>query len=186
MGKQGVISSLCPIHTVDQQGGHDPVYGYRPAITAIVDRLKHVLADQCLPGPLSVDTTGHVPCLVLATLEAGKANQPEDVACNRPDQGLSVPPANVLLPFQKTQHDAWIAANRVGEDSSTLPTCQVAQIAYEKASSCAKDSNPGWCYVTGGEDEKCAEAIQFTAGTPPNGSTVTLQCIEEALDVTAN
>ncbi len=39
---EGVISSLCPIHTVEAAAG-DPLFGYRPAINAIVGRLKNSL-----------------------------------------------------------------------------------------------------------------------------------------------
>ncbi|HTB71914.1 MAG TPA: hypothetical protein VK762_01660 [Polyangiaceae bacterium] len=35
----GVVSSICPIHVVEGEAG-DPLYGYRPAVSAIVDRLK--------------------------------------------------------------------------------------------------------------------------------------------------
>jgi hypothetical protein len=38
---EGVISSICPIHVVDATPtGTDPLYGYRPAMSAIVERLK--------------------------------------------------------------------------------------------------------------------------------------------------
>ncbi len=38
---EGVISSICPIHTVDlSANGTDPLYGYRPAMSVIVERLK--------------------------------------------------------------------------------------------------------------------------------------------------
>jgi hypothetical protein len=37
---EGVISSICPIHTIDTATGTDPLYGYRPAMSAIVERLK--------------------------------------------------------------------------------------------------------------------------------------------------
>jgi len=40
MGSQGVISSMCPIHSVDNAQGNDPLYGYRPAMDALVNRLK--------------------------------------------------------------------------------------------------------------------------------------------------
>jgi hypothetical protein len=40
MGYQGVVSSLCPIHTEDNAAGNDPLYGYRPAMDALVNRLK--------------------------------------------------------------------------------------------------------------------------------------------------
>jgi hypothetical protein len=40
MGYQGIVSSLCPIHTEDNATGDDPLYGYRPAMDALVNRLK--------------------------------------------------------------------------------------------------------------------------------------------------
>ncbi len=45
MGQQGIVSSLCPIHVTDMSadGTSDPLYGYRPAATAIIDRLKVAL-----------------------------------------------------------------------------------------------------------------------------------------------
>src|ERR1019366_5507674 len=66
MGQQGVVSSLCPIH-VTEQGANDPLYGYRPAVAAILGRLTGSLAGQCLPHKLTV-TGGSVPCQVLASL----------------------------------------------------------------------------------------------------------------------
>jgi hypothetical protein len=36
---EGVVSSICPIHPVEQGPG-DPLYGYRPAMTALVNSLK--------------------------------------------------------------------------------------------------------------------------------------------------
>jgi hypothetical protein len=44
MGSQGVVSSLCPIHTTDNAAGDDPLYGYRPAVDTLVGRLKAALA----------------------------------------------------------------------------------------------------------------------------------------------
>ncbi len=43
MGNQGIVSSLCPIHLSDNATGDDPLYGYRPAITAIIDRVSGAL-----------------------------------------------------------------------------------------------------------------------------------------------
>jgi hypothetical protein len=40
MGTQGLVASICPIHTVDSAAGDDPTYGYRPAIDRLVDRMK--------------------------------------------------------------------------------------------------------------------------------------------------
>ena len=40
MGTQGVVSSICPQHVADNASGDDPLYGYRPAMTAIIDHVK--------------------------------------------------------------------------------------------------------------------------------------------------
>jgi hypothetical protein len=43
MGAQGIVSSICPIDVTDNAAGDDPDYGYRPAVAAIIDRLKGAL-----------------------------------------------------------------------------------------------------------------------------------------------
>ena len=41
MGHQGIVSSLCPIDVADNTSGNsDPLYGYRPAVAVIIDRLE--------------------------------------------------------------------------------------------------------------------------------------------------
>jgi len=42
LGGQAVVSSICPIHTTEATAG-DPLYGYRPAFGALVDRLATTL-----------------------------------------------------------------------------------------------------------------------------------------------
>jgi hypothetical protein len=41
-GGQGIVSSLCPIHVSEAMPG-DPLFGYRPAVGAVVARFKGVL-----------------------------------------------------------------------------------------------------------------------------------------------
>jgi hypothetical protein len=43
VGKQGIVSSLCPIHVADNMAGDDPLYGYRPAINTLINRLRGAL-----------------------------------------------------------------------------------------------------------------------------------------------
>ena len=38
LGAQGVVSSICPIHMTEQTPG-DPLYGYRPAVDALYQRI---------------------------------------------------------------------------------------------------------------------------------------------------
>jgi hypothetical protein len=44
MGGQGIVSSVCPIHFVDDASQDDPLYAYRPAMNAIVQHLGPILA----------------------------------------------------------------------------------------------------------------------------------------------
>jgi hypothetical protein len=46
LGSQGVVGSLCPIHTSDNATGDDSLYGYRPGLSSLVNRMK-----AALPGP---------------------------------------------------------------------------------------------------------------------------------------
>jgi hypothetical protein len=168
----------------------DPLFGYNPAVNGIVDRLKNVLADACLPQKLDVDACGNVECLILVTLL-----DPTKTCADLP--GMVPAPAAVLQTFQKNQHDAWIAGGMVGTDPSTLPTCELQQLSqlpsgtdpalcappvgtFDAAGSCAASSEPGWCYVEGAAAGLCSQSILFSAGQPPSGTVVSLQCIESS------
>jgi hypothetical protein len=43
LGTQAVVSSICPVHVTEAAPG-DPLYGYRPALSLLVDRMKSHLA----------------------------------------------------------------------------------------------------------------------------------------------
>jgi hypothetical protein len=47
MGPQGIVSSICPIHTTPANGDipPDPLFGYRPGMTAIVNRIRVSLGE---------------------------------------------------------------------------------------------------------------------------------------------
>jgi hypothetical protein len=178
---QGIISSLCPIHVQDNQAGNDPLYGYRPAITAIVDRLSTALQHQPLPQKLTPDNdAGHVPCLVLATLPNAPAG--DESICTNASEFPSlekVDPA-VLQLFQTDQHAAFLQGGSVPPDLSTFPTCQVQQIlpaAFQGNCTTLTDpQNQGWCYVV--SPDAGTQALYFTPNGLPQGAKVKLQCIE--------
>src|SRR5262249_16717822 len=68
MGDQGIVASICAAqldHKTNPDGTSAADYGYRPAVKAIIDRLKKALKGQCLPRTLTPDPTGQVPCLIL-------------------------------------------------------------------------------------------------------------------------
>ena len=170
MGTQGILSSICPEHTTDNATSDDPLYGYRPAVASIVDRLKNALANQCLPQPLTPDDQGNVPCLILEVLPDANTK------CD-PKFGLSVPPADILQKFKDS-----IKTGQPG-DPSLNTICQVKQLvgADLVGGSCTSSPAAGWCYVTGAAAGTCPQAILFSpGGNPLNGATISLQCIQTA------
>jgi hypothetical protein len=77
IGSQGIVGSVCPA-----QLGNDMAidFGYRPAIGAIVDRLKQALGGQCLSRTLTANQDGQVPCLII---EASKVDGGLAAECNQ-------------------------------------------------------------------------------------------------------
>jgi hypothetical protein len=43
LGPQGVVASICPIDVADSPTKDDPLYGYRPAVTGLVNQMKPAL-----------------------------------------------------------------------------------------------------------------------------------------------
>jgi hypothetical protein len=185
LNAQGIVSSLCPIH-VTAANPTDPLYGYRPAVTAIINRLKNALSVQCLPQKLIPGPDGAVPCLILVTLP----KQGGEDLCNNPALGLSAPKGDLLARFQAAQHAAWAAsggASSMQPDPSLFPVCVLNQLVNVgtmakdfSSGTCAGSKDPGWCYIEGAAAGSCPQQILFTNGEPPHGSTVNLQCIEQA------
>jgi hypothetical protein len=177
-GNQAIVSSLCPIHTT-ATSSTDPVFGYRPAVTAIINRLKNALSVQCLPQKLTPDSTGKVPCLVLVTMPK------QGDTCN-PSLGLSSPDPTVLARFQAAQHAAWLSQGgpkSVLIDPNLLTTCVLTELVAGKdfqGTDCSASMNQGWCYVEGAAAGSCPQQLLFTAGEPPGGAQVNLQCIEQS------
>jgi hypothetical protein len=214
-GGQGIVSSLCPIHVTEQSAG-DPVYGYRPAVNAIVNRLKSALAAQCVPQKLIADKQcGNYPCLVLVSLNKNVQSNNKNAckspgsACNLP--GLQAPPPDDLDPIAKfcdAQEAAW-KKSMAGPEPYTVPVCEMKQLflapagantmgcklqpspasdftpsnggAPQPGDSCAGSADQGWCYVTGAAAGACGHSVLFTSAEPPSGSSVSLQCIEQAV-----
>ena len=86
---------FCPTDVMDNAAGNDPNYGYRPAVAAIIDRLKAALSNACLPRKLIPAADGSVQCLILVTLPgAGSCLNPTCPA----GMGLQVPTDPTVLP----------------------------------------------------------------------------------------
>jgi hypothetical protein len=185
---EGIISSLCPIHTADNSTGDDPLYGYRPAMNAIITRLKQALSHTCLPQQLDVDpATSQVQCLVLVTFPK---NTPPNGNCEDPslNGAYKTPDPTVLQHFNNDQHAQWLASQTPGvtppDDPSTLTTCSLKQLPARMDCSVKSAMNQlGWCYVDEGMVQGCPQAILFAPGAVTGSATTSLQCIEASNSV---
>lgn len=193
LGDQGIAASLCPLTRTDGNGNQtlltenadDPLFGYNPAVTAIVDRLKNALTNQCLPFTLTADEEGLVSCVVVETLAQAVSGDPQ-AECNTPEnqaKGLKAPSPEVLANVREQQR-AEAGDGGASSDLLRRPVCAVTQIVVAKGDSCKKDNTPGWCYVQTNGDSRpagqCGRAIQFSeAGNPGSGVRVDLQCINQ-------
>ena len=141
VGENGIVASICPKQLDDATRAD---YGYRPAIGAIIDRLKVALGHQCLPRSLTPDAAGHVPCVIVEARKTGGAC-PCDGAAR---QAVS------------TEHHAAEAAAR--EDPIAAAAgwdcfCEIAQASGPALAACQGDASDapvangaavdGWCYV---------------------------------------
>ena len=176
LGEQGIISSLCPITL---KGAKDsPIYGYNPAVQAIIDRLKNALTTQCLPQQLTRDEKNLVPCLVLATLPQGDPA----TACDQ--YGLKPPAPEILTKFREQQRAESAGGGPGATDLSKLPVCQVTQKDVPKGATCKDEVGAVWCYVENDGNNapagRCPQALIFSNGSSQlAGARYSLQCIQQ-------
>lgn len=79
-GDNSIAASICPKVT---DAKNQDYYGYTPAVSAIIDRLKETLQGQCLPRALTVsEMTEEVPCVVV---EARAKPEGDSGTTNVPD-----------------------------------------------------------------------------------------------------
>lgn len=173
MGDQGIFASICPSETNDTSAAD---FGYRPAVGAIIDRLKTELGGQCLPRQLKPNSEGDVPCLVL------EASVTDSCDCS----GARQP-----IPTDDPKYNAVKAAQQdpfANADWNCF--CEITQLTGDEQKTCqTQDPAPngldGWCYVDSGAliancpaNEK--QLVHFVgAGEPQSGSTVFITCTGE-------
>jgi hypothetical protein len=178
---EGIISSLCPIHTKEAMPG-DPLFGYRPAMNAIINKLKNALSNQCLPQRLTIDPkTGTVPCLILGTFSGPPGSMGVPNMCESVPGGAYITPdQTVVKEFKTDQHAQWVQAGSQGDDPSTYLTCEVNQLpANMVCNTSAKDN--GWCYIEqSGTTKGCAQEILFSKTALAPGVVTSLQCLESS------
>lgn len=158
VGENAIVASICA-RELRNTARSD--YGYRPAVSAIVERLKDHIRGKCLPRKLTrVD--GDYPCSVLeATPNPKEAN-----CAARP--GRSVPNGALVEPAREQLR----AGGNCDDDPTTpLPDCSAMHFCEikEAGPTCLRDTpdqtDVGWCYVDPSANEGDSSLVEQC---PPN------------------
>lgn len=150
LGDQGIVGSVCPAQL---DAPDKPDFGYRPAIGAIIERLKTVIGGECLSRSLTPDDDGRVECLVLEARATGGACDC-DLPARRPVEGEHARAAEQALSDPVAQAAGWDCVCEVVQipnsedsipDGEEKDACQNSLDEPVQTVSGA-DVN-GWCYV---------------------------------------
>jgi hypothetical protein len=119
IGSQGIVASTCPAQMTKPA---DPDFGYRPAIGAIIDRLKLALGGQCLSRTLTPNPQGQVPCLII---EAKKVDDGAAASCNKCTDTGRDPVSD--------EHQAAVDAIKTNNPTSKFNCfCEITQLTNSK------------------------------------------------------
>ena len=182
IGDQAIVASICPANTADQNATD---YGYRPAIAALIDRLRNALRGRCLPRQLEIDAdTGQAPCVIVEAFNPAN-NGTCDGVCNDPSYaGRSEATGDVIT-------------DEIAKAGSCH--CLIQQLAGAEQTSCRNQVTApasisgGWCYVDPGQSAgdcslvtACSPSdrrlIKFvnTPSEPRPGATAYIMCQERS------
>ncbi|HHH31429.1 MAG TPA: hypothetical protein ENK57_24200 [Polyangiaceae bacterium] len=147
VGTQGIVGSICP---AQQTNNGSPDFGYRPAVQAIVDRLKQALGGQCLPRSLTPDVNGQVACLILEARNTGGGNC--EAICNGENGRAFVPSSDPAVQAaledplaEAAGWDCFCQILQASNENGSLNACQT-QTADPPVND-AGEAVHGWCYI---------------------------------------
>jgi len=134
LDEQAIVASICPKQTNNTMAAD---YGYRPAVGALISRLRNALRGRCLPRTLAVDPmTGAVPCVVVEAF-----NPAPGATCNCNDKPGRVgvdPNSGLITPEIQKAGSCY---------------CEIIQLDGADRDACTTQVAPpgnvasGWCYV---------------------------------------
>lgn len=196
-GENSIVASICPKETQDATAAD---FGYRPAVAAIVERLKEQLVDTCLPRELGVNEDGSVPCTIVEAAPPAVAGA--DTVCENLGARSSIDDAvrEAVIGSLESSGQCGTANN----PCEAYRMCEIQQLlASEDTSgldSCLNNpdtsSGNGWCYIDPakgvGSDalvDKCPATerrkLRFVGDGTPANSTVTFVACAGAVFSTA-
>jgi hypothetical protein len=140
-----VAASICPKVADSSMPSTDANYGYNPAVTALVDRMKTALAPACLATPLAVDANGAVSCDVLEV--SGAAG-----TCSCTGPGRSEPSRAAAAALRARLEVSSFCGGAGQPTCESLCVCELEQVATADLEACQNDAAvpvnlSGYCYL---------------------------------------
>jgi hypothetical protein len=153
---QGIVASVCPAQLDDTKKAD---YGYRPAIGAIIDRLKTALGGQCLPRELSPDGAGQVSCLILEARNVKGTPFCDPKKSRRDLPAINKAAKDVALADPAAKGQGWNQFCEIiqtgdlaaGSTKAQLDACQ-QDASTVPIDATTKNPVNGWCYVDPGQN----------------------------------
>jgi hypothetical protein len=189
-GPNSIVASICA-RNVTKPKAQD--YGYRPAVDAIVDRLKGALTGSCLPRQLTRDASGKLPCSIVEA---------------RPLPSTGVKPACSATPG-RADPDPDVVSPAIDQlrkakscDAPNEPACTqyyICQIdeAGKECHTGEKPVSPGWCYIDpvtqpgdnpalvnncGPTEKRAIRFVDPDARTPEHDAIALVACFGSSVD----
>ncbi len=151
VGANGIVGSVCPAQLKDKTKSD---YGYRPAIGAIIDRLKTALGGKCLPRELTVDpATREVPCLIIEarTVAGSPTCDPKEFRRELTGDNLNAKTVALASETAKAQTTPWNQFCEILPAGATSPeslqACQTDPSTNPLTKTMPPKEVNGWCYV---------------------------------------
>lgn len=179
-GENSIVASICARNVTDETAQD---YGYRPAMSAIVDRIGGALGGRCLPRQLTPDAdTGEIPCSIVEA-------QPSGGACQASRGRRTVDDATAEAARGALATEG--ACGGPGKpDCSAFELCEIEEAGPE-CHRVAEQSRPGWCYIdpsqNPADDPLLVESCPFNQrrlirfvdpenATPAHGAAIVIVC----------
>jgi hypothetical protein len=148
LGDNAIVASICPkvIEPADSMNpAGDANYGYNPAVSAIVERLKTQLAGKCLPRTLKVDDQGQALCRVVEAQRPGKE-------CNcKADGRAEVASDDIIRAVRARLALNGDCGSRAGKAAcGDWCMCEIKQVDSAHLKACQTKQGgvpPGYCYI---------------------------------------
>jgi len=150
LNDQGIVASICPKISDDK---NSPSYGYNPAVSAIIDRVKGALRGRCLARALpkiANTTPTQVDCQVIEAVVGG--------TCDCSAEGRA-PVRPETLPAVQRQLEASGLCGAAGlPPCDQACTCEIKQLTGADLSACVQgqETVAGFCY----EDDPSSATLQ--------------------------